>query len=63
MANKPAETPRLVVASAIKEAVPDEFRVAGDLADGLNAKVAGLLKDAAARAKSNGRSTIRPDDL
>lgn len=61
------ENVRLVSAAGVKQLIKnefgDDFRVAGDLADGLHDKVEELLKDAAARAKANGRATIRPDDL
>ena len=51
----------LVVRSKIKEAAG--IRVAGNLADALDKKVAEMLKIAEERAKANGRSTIRPCDL
>jgi histone H3/H4 len=54
----------LVVQSKVKEAVKAlELRMDGNLADALDAKVKQLLKDAAARAKENGRGTLRPYDL
>ncbi len=54
----------LVVQSKVKEAVKAlELRMDGNLADALDAKVKELLKDAATRAKENGRGTLRPYDL
>lgn len=56
----------LIVTSKVKEAVKgmdEEFRVSGELADALSAKTYTLLKDAKARAASNGRKTIKPEDL
>ncbi|MFP5308655.1 MAG: DUF1931 domain-containing protein [Actinomycetes bacterium] len=50
--------------SKVKEAVKAlELRMDGNLADALDAKVKQLLKDAATRAKENGRGTLRPYDL
>lgn len=55
---------QLVVASRIKEAARNqEIRVAGDFGDAFNAKVNELLSAAVARAKGNGRGTVRPGDL
>lgn len=52
----------LIVKSKIKEAVKD-LNVAGDVAEALNEKVAALLKEAAERAKANGRRTLQARDL
>lgn len=52
----------LIVKSKIKEAVPD-LQVAAEVADALSAKVEQLLKDAALRAKANGRRTLQARDL
>nr|MBI4156821.1 DUF1931 domain-containing protein [Candidatus Woesearchaeota archaeon] len=52
----------LVVRSKIKDAAKG-MNVAGDFADALSQKVEMLIKDAARRAKDNGRSTIKPRDL
>ncbi len=54
----------LVVQSKVKEAVKGlELRMDGSLPDALNDKVHEILKAAGARAKENGRSTLRPYDL
>jgi histone H3/H4 len=54
----------LVVQSKIKEAIKGlELRMDSNLPDALNAKIAAILKDAANRAKQNGRGTLRPHDL
>ncbi len=55
---------QLVVASRIKEAArAGDVRVAGDFADAFNAEVNEVLSRAIDRAKTNGRSTVRPGDL
>ncbi|MCC5950253.1 MAG: hypothetical protein JJT89_17515 [Nitriliruptoraceae bacterium] len=54
----------LVVQSKVKEAVKGlELRMDSSLPEALNAKIDAMLKDAAARAKENGRGTLRPYDL
>lgn len=54
----------LVVTSAVKEAIKkEEMNTAGDFPDALDAKVAELIKNACARAKSNDRKTVRAGDL
>ena len=56
----------LIVKAKIKEvAMIDgkQFNVAGDLADKLNEKAEALVKEACARAHSNGRSTVMAKDL
>ena len=54
----------LVVGSKVKEAIKAAgCNCAGDVVDGLSAKVAVQLKEAAARAKANGRKTVRAVDL
>jgi len=54
----------LIVQSKLKDAVKGlDLRMDSSLADALNAKVAAILKDAANRAKQNGRGTLRPHDL
>lgn len=54
----------VVVQSKLKEAVKGlELRMDGNLPDALNEKVHEILRDAATRAKENGRSTLRPYDL
>lgn len=55
---------QLVVASRIKEAArAGDVRVAGDFADAFNAEVNEVLTRAIERARTNGRSTVRPGDL
>ena len=56
------ETIELVVKSKIKSAVP-ELSVASEVPEALNKKVLQLLKDAAERAKLNGRRTLQARDL
>ncbi len=54
----------LVVQSKVKEAVKGlELRMDSNLPEALNEKIAAMLADAAARAKQNGRGTLRPYDL
>jgi histone H3/H4 len=54
----------LVVQSKVKEAVKGlDLRMDSSLPEALNAKIDALLKDAAKRAKENGRGTLRPYDL
>ncbi|MDO8459497.1 MAG: NFYB/HAP3 family transcription factor subunit [Nanoarchaeota archaeon] len=52
----------LIVKSKIKEAVP-ELNVASDVPEALNKKALELLKEAAERAKANGRRTLQGRDL
>lgn len=51
----------LVVRSKLKECT--DCNVAGDVADALTEEVKGMMKRAEARAKSNGRKTIKRYDL
>ena len=54
----------LVVGSKAKEAVKAAgCNCAGDLVGALSGKVSVLITDAAARAKANGRKTVRAADL
>lgn len=54
----------LVVQSKLKEAVKGlDLRMDSSLPDAVNEQVNTLLKDAAKRAKENGRGTLRPYDL
>lgn len=54
----------LVVQSKLKEAVKGlDLRMDGTLPDAVNEKLQALLKEAAERAKENGRGTLRPYDL
>jgi histone H3/H4 len=52
----------LVVKAKLKE-VCKGFNVAGDLAEGLSAKVAAAVDDAVKRADSNGRKTVMGKDV
>ena len=54
----------LIVQSKVKEAVKGQgLRMDSNLPDALNTKIAALIRDAANRAKQNGRGTLRPYDL
>lgn len=54
----------LVVQSKLKEAVKAQgLRMDSSLPDALNAKIAAMIREAANRAKENGRGTLRPYDL
>ena len=54
----------LVVGSKIKEAIKKEgCNTAGDAVDSLSEHVGWLVKKAAARAKANGRKTVRGVDF
>jgi histone H3/H4 len=52
----------LVVKSAVKAQLKG-FRVSGDFFDALDKHIAETLKCAMARAKANGRKTLRAADL
>ncbi|MDO8556322.1 MAG: DUF1931 domain-containing protein [Nanoarchaeota archaeon] len=52
----------LVVRSKIKD-VAKNMNVAGDFAEELSKRVEVLIKDAARRAKDNGRATVKARDL
>lgn len=53
-----------VVASKVKDAIAKAgLRSAGDLPDAFNEMIAHKIEKAIARAKANGRATIRPEDL
>jgi len=53
-----------VVGTKVKELLKQQgCMTAGDFVDELNSQVEGLVKRAAARAKSNGRKTARAGDL
>ena len=52
----------LIVKAKIKEHAGG-LNVAGDLADGLDKKVAALIAEAVERAKANGRKTVQARDL
>jgi histone H3/H4 len=54
----------LVVGSKVKDAVKSAgCNCGGDVVDGLSDKVAKMIKDAAERAKANGRKTVRSVDF
>ena len=54
----------LIVGSKMKDVVKSSGCMSsGDLIEALSEKVHQILADAAARAKDNGRSTVRPYDL
>lgn len=56
----------IIVKSKIKEyaKVDDKaLNVSADLADKLNEKVIAIVKEACARAKANGRTTVMAKDL
>jgi histone H3/H4 len=54
----------LVVASKIKDAIKaEDCNTASDVVDALSGKVAKMVKEAAARAKENGRKTVRSCDF
>jgi histone H3/H4 len=52
----------LIVRSKVKSTIKG-MRFAGDFYNALDKKVEAYLRDAAKRAKDNGRATIRPCDL
>ena len=55
---------QVVLASRIKDiARSANIRVAGDFVAAANSTVVGVISGAIARAKSNGRQTLRPQDL
>ncbi|MFA9445221.1 hypothetical protein [Egicoccus sp. AB-alg6-2] len=54
----------LIVTSKLREAVrSQDVRMSSDLVEALNAHVHEVLTRAVARAKGNGRGTVRPNDL
>lgn len=54
----------LVVTSKVKEAIKTQgCNTASDAVDALSAKVNQMVKDAAERAKANGRKTVRGIDF
>ncbi len=54
----------LIVGSKMKEVVKSHgFMSSGDLIEALSEKVHLILTEATARAKANGRATVRPNDL
>ena len=58
------QTEMLLVSSKVRQMLKDEdCNTAGDALDGLNGYVGWLVKQAAARAKANGRKTVRAHDF
>jgi len=54
----------LVVASKVKDAIKaEDCNTAGDAVDALSVEVAKMIKRASARAKENGRKTVRACDF
>lgn len=54
----------LVVASKLKDVVKDaNCQSSGDLVEAVSDKVHEMIAAAVARAKANGRATVRPYDL
>lgn len=54
----------VVVTSKLKEAVKGhDLRMSGDVPEAVDKKIREMLKDAAERARENGRGTLRPYDL
>jgi histone H3/H4 len=54
----------LLIASKVRAAVKDaDCNFAGDALDGLNSYVHWLVQEATARAKANGRKTVRAHDF
>jgi len=54
----------LVVTSKVKDAIKGEgCNTASDAVEALSAKVTAMVKDAAERAKANGRKTVRGVDF
>jgi hypothetical protein len=64
---KPAKSANkevLLIASKVRAAVKDaDCNFAGDALDGLNSYVHWLVQEATARAKANGRKTVRAHDF
>ncbi len=54
----------LLVASKVRQMIKDAgCTTAGDALDGLNGWVGWLVQEATARAKANGRTTVRASDF
>ena len=63
-ARKKAGSDPLVVGSKTRAFIKSKkCLTSGELLEALNAKVADILDAATKRAKKNGRSTVRPNDL
>ena len=52
----------IIIKSKIKDVIPD-LSISSEVAESLDKKVIQLLKDAAERAKANGRRTLQARDL
>jgi hypothetical protein len=64
MAKKGKGAPQMVVTSRVKEVIKAaKLRASGDLIDAVNESLLATLQEAARRAKTNGRGTVRPHDL
>ena len=64
MAKKAKQREVVIVASKVKDAVREAgCQSSGDLVEAISEKVHDLLEAAVARAKENGRATVRPYDL
>jgi histone H3/H4 len=58
------ELPDLVVKSKVKELIAkSKFRSSEDVFDALNGTIAWTIEQAVARAKENGRQTVRGHDI
>lgn len=58
------KAPTFVVTARVKEFnSTNDFRSDGELVDAVNVKVQEMLSEAQHRAESNGRRTVRPQDL
>jgi histone H3/H4 len=54
----------LIVASKVRTHLKEKgVKMSGELPDALNKKVMALLDEAAARARGNKRSTVKPQDV
>ena len=63
-AASPTATTTLVITSRVREAVrAEELRLSADFVAALNARVDQTITMAVARAKDNGRATVRAQDL
>jgi len=65
MAKEKKEAPRLISKSVLKEMFSEAgLRTSGELIEGIDQWFAdGVIKQAAARCKANGRATVRLEDL
>lgn len=64
MAKKGKAGETLVIASKLKDAIRSGgCNVSSDVIDGVSAKLHGMVKEAIARCKENGRKTVRSHDF